>query len=59
MKVLQIVNYIYPDIGGIGQVARDIAKVISGIENVEQKIICFNSDASDGGYATYMKDIYN
>lgn len=47
MKVLQIPNYQYPHIGGIEQVARDIADALSDTD-VEQKIICFNEDAQDG-----------
>lgn len=46
-KVLQIVGQMYPYIGGIEQVARDIEISLSS-SGVEQKIICFNSDASDG-----------
>lgn len=47
-KVLQISKYYYPFIGGTEQVARDIANAINKMDNVEQKIICFNEDASDG-----------
>lgn len=47
-KILQISNYIYPHIGGIEQVARDIADTLAENESVIQKIICFNEDASDG-----------
>ena len=46
-KVLQISKYYYPFLGGIEQVARDIATSINGMDDVEQKIICFNEDASD------------
>ena len=45
-KIMQIVNYFYPNRGGIEQVARDTANAIKG--NYEQKIICFNETASDG-----------
>ena len=45
-KVLQISNYLYPNIGGIEQVARDIAGALAG--EYERKIICFNETASDG-----------
>ena len=41
-KVLQIVNYMYPHIGGIEQVARDI--LISLKCSYEQKVICFNHE---------------
>lgn len=49
-KILQISNYMYPHIGGIEQVARDIADVLLENEDIEQKIICFNEDAHDGNY---------
>ena len=45
-RILQISNYMYPHIGGIEQVARDIGTALQG--TCEQKIICFNEDASDG-----------
>ena len=48
-KILQISNYMYPHIGGIEQVARDIGTALQG--TCEQKIICFNEDASDGEIA--------
>lgn len=41
MKVLQIVNYIYPVIGGVEQVARDVANALKRIPGCEQRIICF------------------
>ena len=41
-KVLQIVNYMYPHIGGIEQVARDVLNSIK--KEYEQKIICFNHE---------------
>ncbi len=47
-RLLQIPNYFYPHIGGIEQVARDIADFLREAP-VEQKIICFNEDAVDGG----------
>ncbi len=40
----------YPSMGGIEQVARDIANSIATVERYEQKIICFNETVSDGGY---------
>lgn len=50
IKVLQISNYQYPHIGGIEQVARDIADSLIDRDDIEQKIICFNEDAQDGEY---------
>lgn len=55
MKILQIPNYMYPNIGGIEQVARDIANSIKD-KDIEQKIICFNEDASDGDYVCHRKE---
>lgn len=49
-KILQISNYIYPNIGGIEQVARDIANALSEESGIEQKIICFNETAQDKEY---------
>lgn len=49
-RILQISNYLYPNIGGIEQVARDISSAISSIGSYEQKIICFNENACDGDY---------
>ena len=51
MRILQISNYFYPNIGGIEQVARDIASVLSDREDTEHKIICFNETAQDGDYS--------
>lgn len=62
-KLLQIPNYFYPHIGGIEQVARDIADALRDGDNMppegssdttkagalQQKVICFNEDAADGG----------
>ena len=47
-RVLQISNYLYPHIGGIEQVVRDITNALSKDETIEQKIICFNENAEDG-----------
>lgn len=49
-KVLQISNYIYPHIGGIEQVTRDILDTLNEWPGFEQKIICFNEDAKDGEF---------
>lgn len=46
-RVLHISKYYYPFLGGTEQVARDIVKVLTDT-NAEQKVICFNEDASDG-----------
>ena len=56
MKILQISNYIYPNFGGIEQVARDIANTMRTVPGVEQKIICFNTDASDGVAVTHQEE---
>lgn len=50
-KILQISNYLYPNIGGIEQVARDIANALSEEPDIQQKIICFNETAQDKGHA--------
>ena len=55
LKVLQICNYFYPNTGGIEQVARDIANSLC-TANVEQKIICFNENASDGEYTCHREE---
>ena len=47
-RVLQISKYYYPFLGGTEQVAKDMAEAICKMDNVEQKIICFNEDASIG-----------
>lgn len=54
-KILQISNYQYPHIGGIEQVARDIADSLLDDKEIEQKMICFNEDAQDGDYWHDMK----
>ncbi len=54
-KILQISNYIYPKIGGIEQVTRDIIGVLKS-EQIEQKVICFNADAGDGEYICKGKE---
>lgn len=54
-RILQISNYLYPHIGGVEQVARDIANALSD-EDYEQKIICFNEDAQDKDYVCHRKE---
>ena len=56
IKVLQIPNYMYPHIGGIEQVGRDIANSLSSCKDIEQKIICFNGDAKDENYVCNQKE---
>ena len=56
MKLLQISNYLYPNIGGIEQVARDIADSLLDREDIEQKIICFNEDAQDSDYVCHRRE---
>lgn len=48
--MLQISKYYYPFLGGTEQVARDIASAVRKLDNVEQKIICFNETAAVGEY---------
>ena len=47
-KVLQISNYYHPARGGIEQTTRDMARAMFEAGDIEQKVICFNEDASDG-----------
>lgn len=56
IKVLQISNYQYPHIGGIEQVARDIADSLINRDDIEQKIICFNEEAEDGEYVCHRNE---
>ena len=56
MKLLQISKYYYPYIGGIEQVARDIADSLSSREDTEQKIICFNETAQSGGHVCRRRE---
>lgn len=46
-KILHISKYYYPFLGGTEQVARDMVKAINET-GAEQKVICFNEDATDG-----------
>jgi rhamnosyl/mannosyltransferase len=55
-KILQIPNYVYPHIGGIEQVARDIATVLSKDDSIQQKMICFNETSQDGDYVCHRKE---
>lgn len=55
-KILQIPNYMYPHIGGIEQVGRDIADSLLEMSDIEQKIICFNGDAEDNGYVCHQRE---
>ena len=41
-KVLQITNYMFPHIGGIEQVTRDVLNALK--DKYEQKVICFNHE---------------
>ncbi len=56
IRVLQISNYMYPHIGGIEQVARDIADSFNTDGEIEQKIICFNEDAAIGDYVCHRNE---
>ena len=55
-KVLQVVCAMYPRIGGIEQVARDVAHALKSSSDIEQKIICFNEDAEAGGLVCHRKE---
>lgn len=48
-RVLHISKYYYPFLGGTEQVARDIVKALLDT-GAEQKVICFNEDATDGDF---------
>jgi len=54
-NILQISNYMYPNIGGIEQTAKDISDVFKD-KDIKQKIICFNSDAKDDDYICKQKE---
>ncbi len=54
-KILQIVSFYYPHIGGIEQVARNISRAFEG-EDVEMKVLCFNEDARDGDVVCKRKE---
>lgn len=45
MKILQISNYYPPHIGGVEQVASDIASALAG--TCEQRVFCFNHEKGD------------
>ena len=51
-KVLQISKYYYPFIGGTEQVARNIVNSLKKNDEIEQKVICFNEDATTDGVTT-------
>ncbi len=55
-KILQICSYFYPHIGGIEQVARDIVKVLSCQDGIEQKVFCFNETAEAEDYRCQRKE---
>lgn len=54
-KILQISNYMYPHIGGIEQVARDVMNAISLEGTYEQRVICFNENAEAEGIINVRK----
>ena len=56
IKVLQVINLMYPYRGGMSQVAEDIMRSFSGRNDITQKIICFNEDAEDEGIATKRRE---
>lgn len=55
-KILHISNYYYPAIGGIEQVARDMVGALKDSDDIQQKVICFNSDAENEQYKCSRKD---
>ena len=46
-RILHISKYYYPFVGGTEQVARNVVRAFIGT-GAEQKVICFNENASDG-----------
>lgn len=56
IKILQVVFTMYPRIGGIEQVARDIANGLKSNLEIVQRIICFNEDAEDRGIVCHRKE---
>ena len=56
IRVLQVICGMYPRIGGIEQVGRDVAAALSSNPDIEQKIICFNEDAQCGDYVCHRKE---
>ena len=55
-KILQVVFTMYPRVGGIEQVARDITNGLKSNSEIMQKIICFNEDAEDCGIVCHRKE---
>lgn len=43
-RVLHIPNYYYPHIGGIEQTTADIVNALKNDDNIEQVVICFNTE---------------
>ena len=58
-RILQIDNYMYPHIGGIEQVTRDVLNALK--DEYEMRILCFNhekgtiTDQVDGVDVTKLK----
>lgn len=46
MKILQVVSYYYPHVGGIEQTSRDYAYAFkqAGVKDCEQRVFCFRAD---------------
>ncbi|MBQ9433747.1 MAG: glycosyltransferase [Synergistaceae bacterium] len=55
-KVLQVINLMYPYRGGMTQVVEDIMQSFFGRYDVEQKIICFNDNHTDGEISTHRNE---
>lgn len=55
-KILHLAAGVYPVRGGMDQIAEDVMRALSGTADIEQKMICFNQDASADGIVTHMNE---
>ena len=58
VRILHISKYYYPFLGGTEQVARDFVIALQGT-GAEQRVICFNEDASGGEMVCRHKETKN